>query len=531
MLCDCLDGERWRFLLKILCVDALLIALKSLLESFGLTLYFGDTTDLFFRAAPSFLGNPNFSSMFMACLMPLVLVFWRQSKAFAARAFYALAGFFMLSSLAILASRGALLGLLGGAAVGFILLIGKYRRRFKPLPTVAAVALVTAVLAIVQIGRPDSFYLNFNDNNIDFRLEVWQKSLQAIIQHPLVGVGLGNFALFYEHLPRPAAIGVFDDPHNLWIFLAVTGGLPLLVLFFGLVVLAAGRGLRRFRADRDPLLLGVLCALTVFVISAAFTPVSIPLYLLLGVLLGGILSESSVPKQSVKLPLAFLVPAAACGVFFIVWGVCLFLGQTTLYFGRSAYSAGNYGLADSLLTVSARLDPGNSSPRFYLIETQTRLRVAPAKVAGQIGALKRLHPDQADTQVLAANAYFDLYGFTQDSRYLDGGIAAMTGALKIDPTSADRYGELGFYYLVKKDYGQALHYLDSSLVLKPDLLPSLLLEAKIYQEQNDRGNFLATLERAYKTNVSDPKLKYLWFLAKRGQNIRDVPLTLIYPKL
>lgn len=90
---------------------------------------------------------------------------------------------------------------------------------------------------------------NLPVSSIDERLRLWEKTLQMIADHPIGGVGLGNWKIM---LPRYGAAGLrsesgeihFVRPHNdfLWVF-AETGALGFLsyLLIFGLVFYYAYR--------------------------------------------------------------------------------------------------------------------------------------------------------------------------------------------------------------------------------------------------------------------------------------------------
>lgn len=531
LLAEVADQPKWVFLMKLLAFDALLVALKSIVESLGLTLYLGSTPQAFFRAAPSFLGNPNFSAMFMAAVLPFVGVFWRQCRSFAGKIFYGLSGAIILGCLAILASRGALIALVGGVVVFFVLLVqARFKRSTWLKSGLAVVLLVAVAVTIVRISRPNFFSLQWRqDDNIDFRLKVWQQSWQGITTHPLAGVGLGNFALFQERLPRPPLMNTFDDPHNLWIFLAATGGWPFLLLFTGLVGFVAWQTLGVWRRSRDLLAAATLVSLAVFAVAAAFTPVSTACFLLLALLLAGQPLDRG--RELVIAPIMAKILAgvlAVVAVAFITWSVLLTAGETALHFGFETFNGGNLPGAQQWLLWSRRLSFPNERSHSYYIQTETIAKQDPAKINVDIAVLKKLHPAQASSYVLVSNADLSLAVSLKDDRYLDAAIAEMQHSLEIDPSYPERYGQLGFDYYLKQDYPQALRSFDQSLALEPNLLPSLILEAKIYQLQKDRPRLLAILDRAYKLYLDDPRVKLLWFAANHDTNVANVPLDSVY---
>lgn len=523
-----LDRRRFSLLLKILFFDAVLISLKSILEAAGLTLYLGQGSEVFFRAAPSLLGNPNYSSMFVACLLPLGAVFWRESNQRWPKIYYSVGIVVILFSLAALASRGAWAGLLAGCLAALVLL--PFGRISKKVWLKAAAAAVTALVLggiLVKVSRPEIFHWKKGDDNVELRLGVWQQSLEAVKKQPLVGVGLGNFALFHERQGRPAGMGVFDDPHNLWVLLAVSGGIPLLLLFASVMTAAFISGLRLWRQASDLLAFAVLCALVVFLVAASFTPVPTPCFLLLAVFLAG-LPALGRQSKGLRVDRTLVVAAAAGGVIFAVWGLALGIGETALHFGYNNFVAGNFQRAAGWLNLSRTVNPTNQLARVYYIQSQIRLKSDPALLERKIQNMVDLHPRQANIYVLASDNYAALFHSLKDVRYLDMAMANLEKSLAIDPLFPERYGKLGFYYYLKQDYPAALDYSQRALALEPRLVPSIIVQAKIYQLQGNRELLMQALERAYNINPEEPRLKYLWLFARQEKDIQKIPLNIIY---
>lgn len=530
VLTDVLDRQKWIFLIKLLAIDALLVALKGFLESMDIGLYQGLATTGFFRS-PSLLGNPNFSSMFIAVILPFVAALWQSSRKFWLKCFYAVATFFMVFSLIVLSSRGALIALGAGIAAALVL-FGFVRIKGRIILQSAFLAglILFLGLFVIQVSRPDILHWDFAQANVDFRLKVWQQSYKVgILRHPLFGVGLGNFAIFHEHVPRPVLMGVFDDPHNLWIFLAATGGLPLLLCFFYIILAPCWASLKKIKQQPDIFSIAALAATVVFMVAASFTPVPVPLFLVLAVILAGLVISPETQNFTASLPGGKIL-ALAAAVVFIVCGVCLGAGEVLLHFGQSDYSFGRLNRAAGMLSLSKNLNPTSQLSRAYLIYSEIKQKQNPEKIESEIKALKNLHPAQANSYVLAGDAYFNFYMASGDGRYLDAAITNLSQALSLDPGFPERYGELGFFYYLKNDFSQALYYLRYSLSLKPDLRPSKILEVRIYQQQGRKGEFLKALEEAYKISPDSPQLRYLWFLAKHEPDINQIPINVYFPE-
>lgn len=95
----------------------------------------------------------------------------------------------------------------------------------------------------------------------DNRGIIWSYGIQSVIQHPLLGIGQENYELIVDkarHIP-------IDNAHNIFLELAVAGGIPTLLVFCFIVFLS-------FRQSIYPIRLSLIA----FLICAFFNPLSIP---------------------------------------------------------------------------------------------------------------------------------------------------------------------------------------------------------------------------------------------------------------
>ena len=100
------------------------------------------------------------------------------------------------------------------------------QRWFTPAVLVAIGCFVTLVVLLSR----DSLVLTEAPKSILYRLEYWQAASRMILDHPWIGVGLGNFQSYYPRYKLPAASEIVADPHN-WLFdIAATCSVPVLVL-------------------------------------------------------------------------------------------------------------------------------------------------------------------------------------------------------------------------------------------------------------------------------------------------------------
>ncbi|PZA06812.1 MULTISPECIES: O-antigen ligase [unclassified Meiothermus] len=102
------------------------------------------------------------------------------------------------------------------------------------------------------------------DSSAESRLQFWHIAWRAFREHPLGGVGFGNFPLYYQiHLPPGAIETYVPHAHNLLLQLLAEGGL-LGLAGFGVLWGGVALLLIRLRAWKGLALLGVALLLNLF---------------------------------------------------------------------------------------------------------------------------------------------------------------------------------------------------------------------------------------------------------------------------
>ena len=176
--------------------------------------------------------------------------------------------------------RGALASLIVVLFLALLLLGRRYAR-------VSITAFAVLVVVLLSIPGGTSRYVSDYDKdatveNPSGRLFIWKHSLEVIWDHPVFGVGMGNFREAYKAKLPPGTSDVrfYAHAHNDALNVAAISGLPGLALFSLMWLTALGyfwTGFRRFR-DRDPeltacffgALLGSLCFAATSVTEATF---------------------------------------------------------------------------------------------------------------------------------------------------------------------------------------------------------------------------------------------------------------------
>jgi O-antigen ligase len=527
LLLNLADEQKIKFIFKIIVFDGLVVALEAFLDAFGLIIYQGLNSDGFFRG-PGLLGNIDFTAIFLACVLPIAAYFLITSRTFKGKIYYAVSIFLMILSGMILASRGGLLAMAASVITALLLLaVYKFPKKFFWILLLSALIAGAGGNLLIQASRPGAItsIVTAADNNTFSRLYAWRVSLEGIEQSPLVGFGPGNYALFFEQnrLSDPSRqIGVFDDAHNLFLDLAVTGGIPQLLLFLGLILLAGFYGIKQLSKDKSLLTVAIFGSLAAWLVGASFNPVPIPMFMLLALLLVALLLPSvSVLeinfagwKRILFLALAWLM---------LLWGAANFISEPLLGFGARAYGGQDYKQAYKLDSLSFALNPTNVQSLNFKTAGEIGLGFNKGIIDRDIGKIESMHKSQAASYVLASNLYALRYSFTKNSSDLQAAISAMQSALKIDPLFAQRYGQLAIYYYEAGDFKNSRTAIEQDLGLQNQDVSGWVLLAKLYQINNNRAGLIFALTKAFKLNP-DGQMEYLLNRAKKSPDVRLVPL-------
>jgi putative inorganic carbon (HCO3(-)) transporter len=214
-------------------------------------------------------SNPNDFAFILATSLPLI--FWLLGgKRLYAPLVVAMIGI-VFAAILLSLSRGTLVGLFAG----FLFLIVTDRRRLQ-------ITLLGGVTAIVAAGlvinsNPQRFQnaltlkQHVAQENVTTRYEAWSIAGRLAADHPLLGIGPGNFRDYYTQLSgQPAGTPGLTVAHDAYLDIAAEIGLPAALLFllylslsFNRLTIATrrGDGLPGFaQALRISLVIALVCS-------------------------------------------------------------------------------------------------------------------------------------------------------------------------------------------------------------------------------------------------------------------------------
>ncbi len=273
-------------------------------------LFYGQTFGLLVAQNPSWLvemngqtlmraiglfPDPHMLAFYLGLVLPFVLAAIFYEKKY--RPLLFIVACLLLLVLLLTFSRGGYLGLV--VSLIFIILLLWRRLERKGKFFLGGLAGLIMVIALI-FGAPviSRFFSSFDlaEGSNFGRLQIWQESLAVAKEHPLLGVGLGNYpaAIDFSGTYRSAITS-----HNLYLDILAELGIFGLAAWLWLLASAALTALKEIKhgALIAPAL-GVLAALIYFVVHSFFeTPIFNPTVLaFLMIILGLSVSLAKLPK-------------------------------------------------------------------------------------------------------------------------------------------------------------------------------------------------------------------------------------------
>lgn len=172
-------------------------------------------------------SNPNDLALSIVISLPLCLALLLLSKSLFSKLVWAVAMLGMSYAVFLTGSRGGFISL----AISTGVFLWEFAIRGRRTYLLAVVALVAAILwvsssAIVSERLKGTF--DSNDSTVSAygsaqaRQQLFWRSIEVTVEHPLFGVGPGNFQI---------VSGIWHETHNSYTQMSAEGGIPALVLY------------------------------------------------------------------------------------------------------------------------------------------------------------------------------------------------------------------------------------------------------------------------------------------------------------
>lgn len=218
------------------------------------------------RASGPPVADPNFYARILLVAIPLAVALAIAEKRPRWRIAYSLAACVVTAGTLLTYSRGAML------TVAFMAILLLFAWPLRPRHAALAIIAVALMLTILPSNIEKRVFtlqtlLPGNENTVELDSSVEERKLlvrsglEMFTEHPLAGVGPGNFESSFPHYSRLVGSAAFDFhppgarefPHGLWVEIAAETGLLGLTVFGSLLVAAF---VMLLRARRDLLARG-----------------------------------------------------------------------------------------------------------------------------------------------------------------------------------------------------------------------------------------------------------------------------------
>ena len=146
---------------------------------------------------------------------------------------------------AIARSRGAIMASLAATAmfIAFLLFRSWLNKYKKAIFIVCLLSFVVVVCLVIRYGISHGRLPG--GNSMMVRWQYWRGAAQMYIDHPVTGIGGGNFGSFYPHYKVASALETVVDPHNFMLSILTQYGPLGLIGFLALVSVPLWRAVSR----------------------------------------------------------------------------------------------------------------------------------------------------------------------------------------------------------------------------------------------------------------------------------------------
>ena len=227
------------------------------------------------------LDSPHIISMMLILLLPLALLFlFRYRKRILSHAFVALMEAMLIYGLINSWTRSAWLG----AIISILFMVLLIDNRTLSVMILAAPGVVLAFMLLLNFG--DGLFnfpvakrfmsiVNFSDESVRYRVEVWQSTMTMIRDNFLSGIGIGREA-FRAVYPSYAAVGTEGAEHAYMFYLQILAeaGIGGLFIFCLCMVALLQKSFEFITIETDKFtrknVVGGLCGIIAFLIAGIF---------------------------------------------------------------------------------------------------------------------------------------------------------------------------------------------------------------------------------------------------------------------
>ena len=218
------EAVDWRRFFSVSIVASALVSAYAYFQSLGLLAVHQSSERL-----DATLGNATYLAIYIVFHLFLILFFLLKTEKITMRYLWGALFIFELPVVFLTATRGAILGLLGGSA--FFALLLAFTSGSKKTKKLAFGVLIALGIVIggFQMAKDTNFvqnnyvlkrfaHLSFSEQTVTSRFTIWKMALRGLGEHPILGWGPENFNLVFNKYYEPELWQQepwFDRAHNI----------------------------------------------------------------------------------------------------------------------------------------------------------------------------------------------------------------------------------------------------------------------------------------------------------------------------
>lgn len=372
------------------------------------------------------------------------------------------------------------------------------------------------------------------------RLMAWRIAWQGIQQHPVLGVGLGNYEIFFNHFYNPQFLKysfqetVWDKPHNWLLEMGVSAGIVGLLSYLSIITAAIYMLLKSFKSSsvigRGGSLI-IISTLLAYSLQSLFLFETTNSLILWFIILAYIsFSQSAIEGaagglENKKINRNILTAAKIIlGIILIFLFLLNFSFLRVSYYMRQADLNDNFRLwTDYAESALAARTPFLGENAIFLAEKFIKFDQAEAfanspdlekvglDIVRVLQSYSNKFPDNLSYSVWVGQVYLVL-GSRVNEKYYQNAEQALLLANHISLNKQEVLFLQGRLYLLQKKFAEAIKMLQSAVAVAPDVNTSHWFLGLTYVATGDIKSGLAEFEKAVELGyniIGDKKLYVL----------------------
>lgn len=210
------------------------------------------------------IGSANGYGLFIALSMISSFVMYKFYRKITLKVLFFISTIILLIALILNGSRGALFGLLSAGVITYILYIFIFNkhRSYSTILKKIWIRIGLIVIAIFCIGGSIWLLYQINPESAFGRIMIWKISAPMISNHPIFGIGYGNFGIKYlayqakyfenlENLKYAYKAADLKQAHNEYFQAFIEGGFIGGGLFLLICILAVWHIIKQLKVDQS----------------------------------------------------------------------------------------------------------------------------------------------------------------------------------------------------------------------------------------------------------------------------------------